>query len=241
MTVRTFFESDAASALDEPANHPAQIAAFLEIELRLLRRLAPGFRRVVEVACGDGRYLDVAAEIGCDYLGVDLVRRCVENGNRRVRERGLDERRYAFAQGDIEQLAPILARLRTRDPEAATLVVFPFSILTAVERLDALAAALAGSGMAFMAGVYSTSPAMTAARMEYYRRCGYSGVRAVEEAAGVRVVTADGLQTMAHRPERLRSLWRRNGVDACVAELGDVYVASISAWLEPSADLDAAG
>ena len=59
--------------------------------------IAPGMR-VLDLGCGDGTTALPAAERGADVTGVDIARNLVEAGNRRARERGLENCR--FEEGD---------------------------------------------------------------------------------------------------------------------------------------------
>lgn len=58
--------------------------------------------RVLDLGCGDGTTAVPAARLGADVLGVDIARNLVEAGNRRARELGLANLR--FAEGDATNL-----------------------------------------------------------------------------------------------------------------------------------------
>jgi SAM-dependent methyltransferase len=54
--------------------------------------------RVLDLGCGDGTTALPQAQLGAEVLGVDIARNMVEAGNRRARERGLENLR--FQHGD---------------------------------------------------------------------------------------------------------------------------------------------
>ncbi len=57
----------------------------------------PGARRVVDLGCGNGRYLisSALARPDCDHLGIDLVQRAIDFGSHRAGKRGLGNVRFA--------------------------------------------------------------------------------------------------------------------------------------------------
>ena len=67
---------------------------------KVFGRTAP---RVVDLGCGNGRYLigSAVARPQCDHLGIDLVQRAIDFGAHRASERGLANVR--FATGDAVQ------------------------------------------------------------------------------------------------------------------------------------------
>ncbi|QHS16898.1 methyltransferase domain-containing protein [haloarchaeon 3A1-DGR] len=59
--------------------------------------------RVLEVACGTGRFTTMLADQGADIVGLDISREMLEQGRRKVRNRGIDDR-VEFMRGDASRL-----------------------------------------------------------------------------------------------------------------------------------------
>ncbi len=60
-------------------------------------------KRVLEVACGTGRFTTMLADQGADIVGLDISREMLEQGRRKVREAGLSDR-VEFMRGDASRL-----------------------------------------------------------------------------------------------------------------------------------------
>ena len=220
--VRDFFGRVESDRLGEESNYSPEIAEFLACERRMLERLLPSATLLVEVACGSGRYLRLAAAHDVPYLGVDVAERHVEAGRRAAAEQGLPAHRYRFALGAAETIADVAP------PDEDALVLFPFSILSALPDLGALAEQLRRLRSPFLASLYRPTERMTAGRLEYYRRCGFRGVEVRRSARGVSLTTADGLTTTAYEPSFLEELWARHGLEVELAFLSDLYAAAVT-------------
>lgn len=90
-----------------------------------LPRVAPPPRRVVEVGCGDGKFLSSLARAGYQCLGVDLSRRALQllpHSPRADRVLG-DIRRLPLKEGAAPVVAAryLLASLRARERDLAAL------------------------------------------------------------------------------------------------------------------------
>lgn len=220
-----FFSSADACRLDQSGNHPPGIRAFLEQEQRVLRARLPPCDALIEVACGRGRHLALAREAGKRYVGVDADAGCIVQAARDV---GADANDADFLQGTAEQLGDILREQWPPLAEHRCLVLFPFSILSAIADLDAVAAQLASLQCSFVASMYATTNSATEARVAYYENCGLTGIQVDRRAGGVHIVTAEGLWTVAHEPTVLDEVWARHGLAARTARLDDVYCLSAS-------------
>jgi SAM-dependent methyltransferase len=225
--VRDFFARVESDRLGDEINFSPEIVEFLDCERRVLERLVPSVRLLVEVACGSGRYLDLAAAHDVSYLGIEVVERNIEAGRRAAAARGLSADRYRFALGEAEAIADVVEDLEPPLEEDA-LVLFPFSILSALPDLDAVAEQLRRLRRPFLASLYQPTERMTAGRLEYYRRCGFRSVTAQRTPRGVCLATSDGLRTIAYEARFLDDLWSRHDLRVESAAVSNLYVAAAS-------------
>ncbi len=219
-----FFLTPAAPRLDEPSNHPSVIARFLGHERWLVHTLLTDVERLVEVACGTGRYLDLADSHGVAYHGIDISPTAVMRGRERLASGSFRTPGHRFDLGAVESLGAHRRLTLGGGPLERSLVLLPFSVLSAVADLDAAARSLAHQGRPFLATMYGTSDEMTQGRVEYYRRCGYRVIAVEKDAVGVCVSTADGLTTTAYEPEVLEALWARHKMRVKTVTLHDGFV-----------------
>jgi hypothetical protein len=235
MAGQAYFHSPTADQLMAEGNYPREIAEFLDREQQLLTSLAPSIELLIETACNDGRYLAFAAQHGLRYLGVDLVPRHVETGNRRIAEQRLPRDRYGFTVGDVSELDQVIDVAALPVPAARAAVLFPFSIFSAIPEPASVARTLRALNLPFVATVYDPSEEATAIRRDYYRRCGYEGVVTSRTDDGVWLHTDDGLSTVAYYPDVLGRLWSRSGLDVVPVELSMMGTAWVSASLARAA------
>lgn len=219
-----FFSSIHARQLDRGGNHPPGIRAFLAQEQRVLRARLPQCDALIEVACGRGRHLALAREAGKRYLGVDADAACIAHAARDVAA----DQDADFLQGTAERLGDILRQEWPFLVGHRCLILFPFSILSAISDLDAVAVQLASLQCAFVASMYATTNSATEARVAYYENCGLTGIRVDRQVGGVHIMTAEGLWTVAYEPAVLDEVWERHGIAARTVRLDDVYCLSAS-------------
>jgi len=60
-------------------------------------------KRVLEVACGTGRFTTMLADQGADIVGLDISREMMEQGRRKASEAGVSDR-VGFMRGDASRL-----------------------------------------------------------------------------------------------------------------------------------------
>jgi 2-ketoarginine methyltransferase len=78
--------------------------------------MANGYKRILDLGCGDGTFLRNLCELNPDVecFGIDLAPQAVEEGNRAIRRAGLEKRISLFAL-DISKIAEVSGALREVD------------------------------------------------------------------------------------------------------------------------------
>lgn len=215
-----FYASGAGDRLIVEELLPAAVRDFLDSEERLLTGLAGHFDVLVEVGSMHGLHLDWAVRHDKSYTGLDVVERYIARGRQLIADRGLAPARYRLLIAPAERLAEVDL------PAGRQVALFPFNSFGNMPDPAAVLDALALTGIPFMISTYGTDETATARRWEYYTACGYQGVVAGVEPAGVRFRTPDGLNTIAYHPRWLTAEAAARGLALSVlgfAEFGALY------------------
>jgi hypothetical protein len=209
----------------------APVSAYLEAERALIERLLDESNsridRLVELGCGYGRLAPVAARRALRYDGVDLVDWLLDLG-----------RLQAGRCDDVYLHHCSAETLQSVVPKApAGLAVLPFNFLGNLGHPERCAAELRGLGVSVIVSGFETHAAATAARVDYYQRCGYQMTHVSRVADGVVVAASEGLLSLAYNAGALRDLMQRCGYRAVAQHsLGDVGRATV---FVPEADAPA--
>jgi hypothetical protein len=227
-SARGFFESSASDRLMDPACYPHEIRQFLRQEQRILDALEDSVDLLIEVGCMNGRYLDWAVEKAKEYIGVDMIVRHIQAGQRVVVERGLAAETHRFILGDAEEIAQVIKSAQVHIQRERCLILFPFNILGAVSNVERVIDGLRQSQLPFLSSSYQTTNYATACRYEYYRRCGGRDIRVVSDEKGISFLTSDGLSTIAYQPEYLLNLCHAHDLPITAISWSDLNQAYVN-------------
>ncbi len=222
-----FFADRSAELLVSEGGRTPLIERYLAEDQAAVARLAAGKRALADIGCSDGRYLDLAIEMGIDYLGVDISASLVAQGRLRAQRRGASPNRYRFAAGDASGLSRVLAEAGVEAHARAAIVIFGFSVLSALDDLDSVAESLRRLGVPFAATLYETTDAATAMRLDYYRHCGLGPVSVERDDRGVWLRTAD-YRTLAPRHAYVTDLFQRHGLSTRIEPMSELGFVCIS-------------
>jgi SAM-dependent methyltransferase len=223
----SFFAGQAAERLVADGGITPMIERFLTEDRAAVARLATGRRLLVDVGCSAGRYLDLALELGIDYLGVDVSSSLVAQGRLRVERLGISPNRHRFVGGDAGDLSRVLTGAGLDLPARDTIVIFGFSLLSALDDLEYVAESLRRLDRPFAATLYETTAAATAMRLDYYRHCGLMPVTIERDDRGVWLCTAD-YRTVAPWRSYLIELWQRHGLNVKIEPMSELGFVCIS-------------
>lgn len=227
---RDFYGSGLGDRLIDEPNLPTAIRLFLVEERRFLERVAGTAEALIEVGCMHGRHLDWCVRRRIRYVGIDVIPRYIELGQRTVRLAHLDADAYRFVLGEAEELDRLVGRESSREKETS-LIFFPFNSFGNVDNPVLVAKSLAVVGCPFFVSTYLTTENANRERARYYQSCQYNSIRSEVTEHGIRFVSLDGLNSMAYHPEYLRRVWADAGLTVAVVTFGEIGVAYSSEQL----------
>jgi hypothetical protein len=155
---------------------PEAVRRHLDAEDRLADKVLgeAAYRTLIEVGCSDGSLLlPTALRYGLAYLGLDLAAGAVAATRKALAEAGSSGSGRAV-QADVDDLRGVLAGLPRRLPRPM-LAGFPFNVFGNLPEPRRTLATAAGAGADVLILTYDTGVQARAARMEYYRACGFPG------------------------------------------------------------------
>jgi 2-polyprenyl-6-hydroxyphenyl methylase/3-demethylubiquinone-9 3-methyltransferase len=198
---------------------PARIQAALGAELEFVRKTLLGAGRVLEIGCGDGRLLESLRDLGCEWVGVDLM----ESYLRFARASRQVASGTGFAAGRAGQLPFADASFD------AVLCAQNTLGLLGDEKLPTLREAArvtrpAGSLLFVVYSEFSVVP-----RIEWYTQMREQGMMAALDwtRSGPELLfTEDGHASECFRRERLEKLFSDAGLEPRLERVGEIYWAA---------------
>jgi hypothetical protein len=214
----------------QPAAVRAHLAAEKQLADGVLGRSA--YRTLVEVGSSDGSLLlPTALRHGLAYLGLDLAPGAV-TATREALAAAAPSGTFARAvQADIDDLGDVLADLPERPPWPL-LVGFPFNVFGNLPDPRRTVAAVAGARADVLILTYDTSPQARAARIEYYRECGFPGTL-TDDATGSHFAFGAFTSSVYH-PAKLTGWLAAQGYQVSVRRYGAVGLAYQGVLSQPS-------
>jgi len=222
--IKDFYESGKGDRLIDPLLFPEEIKQFLIHEKRILDVSASSFNLLVEVGSMYGRYLKWAVENGKCYLGIDIVRRYIEDGEKIVSELQLDPDKYRFVLGGAENIIDLVKPNEWNVKPDKCLLFFPFNSFGNMENPVVVIKSIKKSGLPFLISIYDTSQEINVCREQYYRNCGYSEIVCVQDEKGVRFTSSDGLSSIAYHQNYLQNLFVSNGLRTTIISFSKIGV-----------------
>jgi len=179
----------------------------------VLEAMQRGYRRLVEVGCGYGRYLNFAAGHGFDYVGLDIVPWLVEMGQLRVANvrKKFPDAKCRVVLHPAEDIAGISDIAGSR--EEKTLALFPFNCLGNVSQFEAALDSLKDSKVDVVVSTFKTDGTATKIRKTYYQNCGYEQLNSRLMKEGLLIVSDEGFHAMAYYFNWLMNAFNKRGFD----------------------------
>ncbi len=229
LSTKSFYESGCGDSLIDSALLPDEINNFLKEEESILFSFADSFCLLIEIGCMHGRYLEWAVTKGKFYTGIDIVRRFIEQGRRRIIELGLSLG-YQLIEGAAEDIVNLIPVRRLRNKKC--LLFFPFNSFGNMEDAGPIISALKTSELPFFISSYQTTAMANECRRDYYDRCGYKNLKRRIDNKGVYFCSDDGLGTIAYHPSYIKRVCNEWGLPMRSMSFSTIGMAYLSATLE---------
>jgi hypothetical protein len=216
-TVSTFHRTSGHRTFDAQLLTPPFRMYWAAEELcleRYVRRV--GARHVVELGAGDGRLRAWAGVRGLDYDGVDPSGSCSDDARWRW-----SETRSRVHCASAEELDQLFASERISGD--TSVVFFPFNCFGNLARPSVVAHAIARTRSRALISTYTDNPLTRELRLDYYARCGYTGL-IVESKPGIGSVirSREGLRAYVFDASALYRMFATAGYTVEDIELGGI-------------------
>lgn len=194
----------------EIRNYLASEAEFLGDVMR-----AGGYKTLIEVGCGYGRYLDWALSRSYHYLGMDIVQWLVDMGQLRTAraKKKFPHLSCGVVRHPAEEIDRLVRELALDHPEQKALVFFPFNCMGNVAQFDTVVSSLAKTGLDLVVSTFKTDATATKFRKEYYGKCGYEQLNSRILKQGLLIVSEEGFHAMAYHQDVLVNAFRKRGFE----------------------------
>jgi len=222
-------EKERVDKLINPSYYPVEIQNFLEAETEMLNVLQPCFNILIEVGCMHGRFLDWAVTHSKRYLGIDVVRRYIEQGQQKIAQHNLPTSHYQCRLGDAQYLPEIVSDTLKNEKLNHCLAFFPFNSFGNIPAIAPVLRALKNGNFSFFISTYQTTGDTTRIRKKYYQQCGYCGLDVKRTNKGVCFTSDEGLHTWAYHSDYIYSMARKLILPIIAIPFSDIGMAYMSA------------
>ena len=200
-------------------SHPLtpELKGYLSAEAEFLGKVAKagGYKTLIEVGCGYGRYLDWALSRGYHYLGMDIVQWLVELGQLRTAraKKKFPDLSCGVIRHPAEEIDRAVRELALDHPEQKALVFFPFNCMGNVAQFDTVVDSLAKTNLDLIVSTFKTDATSTKHRKEYYGKCGYEQLNSRILKQGLLIISEEGFHAMAYHQDVLVNSFAKRGFE----------------------------
>ncbi len=199
-----------------------EITRYLKAEALFLERAmkTSGYRTLIEVGCGYGRYLDWSLSRSYNYLGMDIVQWMVELGKLRSKKarKKYPELSCSIIRHAAEEISRAIKELSIDHPENKALIFFPFNCMGNVASFEKVIDSLKETGLDIVVSTFRTDAISTKVRKEYYSNCGYEQLNSRILKHGLLIISEEGFHAMAYHQDVLVNAFSRRGFELAAQE-----------------------
>ena len=208
-SVKNFYDSGLGDRLIDEKRYSLEILSYLAGEKKIVAELLARYETLIEVGCMNGRYLDLAVEKEKRYIGIDVVKRYVDEANRTIKDKKLSPKDFFALNISAENLESLFVGKEISKP----ILVFPFNCFGNMTSFKEVVDTLIRLKKPFAVFSYGTDPYSDSVREKYYKSCGYKSIDKVVDITGHRFVSPEGLNTIAYEKDFLINFFRDRNVE----------------------------
>lgn len=203
----------------DPSLLTPELKEYLSEECRALQAVVQSSDRhydtLIEVGCGYGRYLEWALERQLRYEGIDLVPWLVEMGQGFVAEIRLSK---PEAHCEIRRMsAQYMHQVLSDADTLAPLIFFPFNCFGSLADPQLVLESLSQCKGDLFISTFQCHEQATAARKDYYEKCGASVCKVETTEQGRIIESEDGLVSIAYSEKHILESLASHGFVVCNA------------------------
>ncbi|QDV48486.1 class I SAM-dependent methyltransferase [Gimesia fumaroli] len=210
------YQEGVGDSLVQDENYPPGISAYLEDEKIFLESFLP-FTKLVEVGCMFGRYLTWCLDSDIQYVGIDVIQRYIEMGEKRVFDEKIHRERVSFIQSDA-------VYLHNLDLGSECVLFFPFNSFGNMDDYQRVLLSLYKSNLKYIICSYDIGEEANSIRREYYLKCGFSDVTLLSEKRGVKFKSKYGLKSWAYNPDYIIKIMSDIGIKSNYKMFGKIGI-----------------
>ncbi|MBP7708668.1 class I SAM-dependent methyltransferase [Candidatus Pacearchaeota archaeon] len=219
--VKQFYSALGGEELVDPTKFIPEIVDYLQKEremiLRIIRR--ENYAGIMEVGCMDGRNMDIAAEAGVSYVGIDIVKRFIDNARINLRQINLNG---VVAECDVKNLSPVRDFLSLRH-----LAFFPFNSFGNIDDPERALESVRENNLDSLILTYKTDERSSNVRRDYLVNNSMKNLRKRVTKKGIVFQSPRGLSSYAYNFETMSRMASNAGYSNCtsipLSEIGVAY------------------
>jgi hypothetical protein len=190
-------------SLINESNYPKEVVDYLSEEKLLLENLMLQYKVVVVVGCMNGLYMESVIKKGLDYVGLDIIKRYVDQAKKRAELIKTSTKIILFHES-AANLNKIVNQLMERNYNKSQIFFFfPFNSFGNIIEIEKTITSLSSCECHFFISTYDTNKFSTEQRENYYQNCSLETMKKSITERSVDFISADGFKSSAYKPEWL--------------------------------------
>ena len=190
--IEQFYDQGGGEKLIESNCFVPEIEEYLSKERQVIRDIFKGhnYSGMLEVGCMNGRNLNIAKELGIEYIGIDLVERFIEEANKKIGNLEINARAIKCDVGNLHKIGYMLSK--------SFLVVFPFNSFGNIDEPQRALNAVSKEGLDSLILTYGTDSMTTRVRRNYLENSELGKLQEIITPKGVVFTSVGGLCSYAY-------------------------------------------
>ena len=198
--VEQFYDQNGGEKLIDHDCYVPEIDEYLKNEIRFISQTLEkhGYSGMLEIGCMNGRNLEVATVLGIKYVGIDIVKRFIEEANKKMGDLNI----VAIAkQCDVKNLHEIRKLLSSN-----FLAVFPFNSFGNIDNPQKALNSVSRQGLDSLILTYGTDAITTNIRKRYLTNSQMEDLKMAINPQGVVFTSPGGLCSYAYSSDAIKQM-----------------------------------